>query len=516
MYDAIREVVSGTDFSVVESFRIPESPAKHAEIPSFLFDSRVGDYLSAISTDNGSQQSGLWAHQAQALESLGKGANVVVSTGTASGKSLIFRALALHKTLLDPSNRTVVFYPLRALVADQLRGWREMARGLGLDGNIIGQIDGSVPFPERDEVLQNARIIVMTPDVCQAWLMSRLAMPAVRNFVGSLSTLIMDEAHTLEGIFGSNFSFLIRRLIAARNHLLVGKENVLPVQLVAATATISNPGEHLRQLTGAEFVTVDHSADGSPRYERIVAHVACPEEESLGIAKELQQRALINGKEGAYITFLDSRKGVESLAMATQKDLDELFDDAQIASYRGGFTSEARQRIEQELRSGIRRGVVSTSALELGIDFPNLRVGFNVGVPPTRKAYRQRLGRVGRSGPGAFVVIAPPNAFRRYGTSFQEYHDMSVEPSYLYLDNRFMQFAHGRCLADERDALAAPSTLPTRVQWPGGFGDVYLAARPGWKPPNRIRRHCGDRRRYTSEKLSTAKRGGKQFSNQTQ
>lgn len=477
MYEAIQGALGSGEFSVVESFEIPSRPAQYKDIPDFLFASDVGDYLKAA-------QSGIWAHQAQALEVLGNGENVVVSTGTASGKSLIFRALALHKVLLDPSSRVVVFYPLRALVADQLRGWREMAQSLGLKGNIIGQIDGSVPFNERDEVLREARIVVMTPDVCQAWLMSRLAMPVVRKFVGSLSTLVMDESHTLEGVFGSNFAFLIRRLVAARNHLLSGEENVQPIQLVAATATISNPGEHMKQLTGAEFTVVDHEADGAPHYERLVAHVACPEGEGLRIAKELQQRVLINGKDGAFITFLDSRKGVETLAMATQGDLEELIaGNAEIASYRGGFTADSRQRIEQELRSGIRRGVVSTSALELGIDFPNLRVGFSVGVPPTRKAYRQRLGRVGRSGPGAFVLVAPPNAFRRYGTSFRQYHDMSVEPSYLYLDNRFMQFAHGRCLSEELDSLAAQSTLPTRVQWPVGFRDVYSAARPGGNRP---------------------------------
>ena len=483
MYETIRSLLDGSEFSVVESFEIPGRPAQYADVPQFLFDSTIGDYLNRRSLGADSEQLGLWSHQAQALEALGRGDNIVVSTGTASGKSLVFRALALHKTLRDPSSRVVVFYPLRALVADQLRGWREMASELGLDKDTIGQIDGSVQFNERDEVLKRARIVVMTPDVCQAWLMSRLAMPAVKDFVGSLSTLVMDESHTLEGVFGSNFAFLIRRLIAARNHLLKGEDKPVPLQLVAATATISNPGEHMKQLTGEDFTVIDHEADGAPRYERVVAHVACPEGEELKITKDLHHRVITEGHEGVFITFMDSRKGVEALAMATQQDLEELLGDPAVTSYRGGFTPQSRRLIEEQLRSGDRRGVVSTSALELGIDFPNLRVGFSVGIPPTRKAYRQRLGRVGRNGPGAFVVIGPPNVFQRYGTTFQEYHDMSVEPSYLYLDNRFMQFAHGRCLADERDALSAPASLPARVGWPSGFGDVYEAARPGGSRP---------------------------------
>ena len=477
MYETIRELLRSSEFSVIESFKIPERSARYAEIPRFLFNSSVGEYL------NRQYHSGLWSHQAQSLEALGNGENVVISTGTASGKSLVFRSLALHKILNDPSSKVVVFYPLRALLSDQLRGWKEMARELNLDEAIIGQIDGSVPFKERDEVLQLARIVVMTPDVCHAWLMSRLATSAVRNFIGALSTLVMDEAHTLEGVFGSNVAFLIRRLIAARNQLLGNESRNQSLQFVAATATIANPREHMKQLTGAEFSAINHESDGAPRHDRIVAHIACPEGEERQLAKELQLLVLAEGRSGGFITFVDSRKGVETLAIATQQDVEELSDNPAVVPYRAGYTAEDRRRIEEQLQSGNRKGVVSTSALELGIDLPHLRVGFNVGIPATRKAYRQRLGRVGRSGPGAFVMIGPPNAFRRYGTSFQEYHEMSVEPSYLYLDNRFMQFAHGRCLADELDSLTAPASLPTRVQWPAGFRDIYSVARPGGARP---------------------------------
>ena len=184
-----------------------------------------------------------------------------------------------------------------------------------------------------------------------------------------------------------------------------------------------------------------------------------------------KRAALTHGREGAFITFMDSRKGVERLAMSTEEDVKGLFGDVSVSPYRAGYTPDERRQIEQQLRSGVLRGIVSTSALELGIDVPSLAVGFNLGIPPTRKAYRQRLGRVGRTGPGAFVLIGTPNEFRQYGTSLREYHDQSVEPSYLYLDNRFMQFAHGRCLLEERDALAANASLPRTVEWPNGFDE---------------------------------------------
>ena len=488
MYDVLRNILKNDDFSVAESFEIPGQPARYAAIPQFLFDSRMGSHLDRRFRQQSTGKGALWAHQAQALEALGHGDNVVISTGTASGKSLVFQSLAFHKVLLDPNSRLLVFYPLKALAADQLRSWRETARSLKLGEDIVGRIDGSVPFKDREDILQSAGIIVMTPDVCHAWLMSRLSLPVVRDFVQALSTLVMDEAHTLEGVFGSNFAFLIRRLLTARNHLLRDKTKARELQLVAATATIANPGEHMKRLTGSDFSVICHEDDGAPQSERIVAHLACPEGEAVKVVKELHNRVLAEGRAGGFITFLDSRKGVEGLVMASQDkprdvEFDELLGDADILPYRAGYDNEDRRRIEQRLQSGSLRGVVSTSALELGIDIPYLRVGFNIGVPGTRKAYRQRLGRVGRSGPGAFVVVAPPNEFSRYGTTFREYHEMSMEPSYLYLDNRFMQFAHGRCLAVELESLETSSRTPTQVAWPRGFNDMHAAARPGGNRP---------------------------------
>ncbi len=482
MFKVVRDILNSREFSVVERFNLPERSARYAPIPRFLFDSRTGLYLDRQS-ESRQQKGKLWVHQAQALEALGREENVVVSTGTASGKSLVFRSLAFHKTLLDPGNRTLVFYPLKALATDQVHGWKEMASALGLGAHIIGRIDGSVQSQEREDVLRSARIVVMTPDVCQAWLMSRLSLPVVRNFVRDLSTVVMDEAHTLEGVFGSNFAFLIRRLIAARSHLIQDTTEAPPLQIVAATATIKNPGEHMTQLTGAEFSIVSHETDGAPQHKRLIAHIGCPSGEETQVAKALHDRMLDNARDGGFITFLDSRKGVEGLAMASDGQSDEMLDRTDVLPYRAGYDVEDRQLIERRLQSGKLRGIVSTSALELGIDIPHLRVGLNIGVPGTRKAYRQRLGRIGRSSPGAFVVIAPPRAFRGYGTSFREYHEMSVEPSYLYLDNRFMQFAHGRCLAVEQESLGAPSKTPSRGTWPDGFRNMHAAARPGGNRP---------------------------------
>ena len=205
------------------------------------------------------------------------------------------------------------------------------------------------------------------------------------------------------------------------------------------------------------------------------------------MVRQLHEHMLSEPTEGGFITFLDSRKGVEGLAASHKQteemEPSELIDSLDVLPYRAGFAPEDRSKIEQRLQEGRLRGVVSTSALELGIDLPHLRVGFNVGVPESRRAYRQRLGRVGRAAPGAFVIVAPKDAFARYGTSFREYHEMSVEPSYLYLDNRFMQFAHGRCLADELESVNAPPKTPAKIVWPAGFPEMHAAARPGGNRP---------------------------------
>ena len=477
MFDLMQSLLSGGEFTVAERFELPGRSARHAPIPRFLLDSRLGYELNRRFKG---MEGKLWLHQAKALEALGRGENVVVSTGTASGKSLVFQSMAFHKTLLSPKSRTLVFYPLKALAADQMRGWQQMASDLKLPDDFVGRIDGSVHTKDREAILSKSRIIVMTPDVCHAWLMYRLALPVVRVFVRSLNTLVMDEAHTLEGVFGSNFAFLVRRLISARGHLIENTNDTL--QFIASTATIQEPDSHMKRLTGVPFTVVDHEQDGSPQSRRVVAHIGCPEGDELTVAKNLHDRLLQSKREDTFITFLDSRKGVEALAMASEGSSNGL-EEADVLPYRAGYDVDDRKKIEKRLQGGELKGVISTSALELGIDLPHLRVGINIGVPPTRKSYRQRLGRVGRRDSGCFLVVAPPQAFSGFGTSFREYYDLSVEASYLYLDNRFMQFAHGRCLATEQESLGVPQRIPTGVDWPKGFDRLYAAACPGGDRP---------------------------------
>ncbi len=481
MYQALQDIIDASQFSVIESFEVPGRSPALAPVPTSLKGGQIGQFLQQLVGAHG----GLWRHQAEAISIALDGQNIVVSTSTASGKSLIFRSVAFHHVLNDPACRVVVFYPLKALASDQYTEWRRWGQALAGDENVVGRIDGSIPMRERTAILNRARIVLMTPDVCHAWLMSNLADPQVKQFVRSLTLVVLDEAHTLEGVFGSNFSYLIRRLNAARSVVWHGAKKTPPLQFVATTATILNAPGHLEQLTGLNFVEIGNELDGSPEHLRRVLHVASPKGEEVSITRQLQVELLKHSRQGAFITFVDSRKGVELLAYATNAAVEKLMPGKGVLPYRAGLAAEDREAIEVALRGGSLKGVVATSALELGIDLPQLCVGLNVGVPATRKAFRQRLGRVGRAGPGAFVVVAPPHEFTRFGMTLREYYDRSVEPSYLYLSNRFMQFAHARCLSDELESLGAKdgAKVPLKTSWPEGFEDIYGYASPGARRP---------------------------------
>ena len=417
----------------------------------------------------------VWNHQSVALKHLCEGRNVVVSTGTASGKSLIFQLYALHRLLTVPDSKVLVFYPLKALSSDQFVSWQKAIELAGLNSEEVARIDGGVSKDERESIIEQARVVLMTPDVCQAWFMRTINSLSNSRFLDRLTLLVLDEAHVYESIFGSNAAFLIRRLLAAKHHLSLKKNRL---QVIAATATIAEPAQHLNRLTGLKFSVVDESHDGAPRHPRRILHIEGPDQGANG------EQAIAGILEGIcqlktqhrFIAFVDSRQGVERIARQVVERITEKLGRERVKPYRSGYEASDRKDIEQALRNGSLQGVVSTSALELGIDIKNLEIGINLGVPQSRKSFRQRLGRVGRSSPGVFLVVAPRNAFKQFGEKLSDYYDGSVEPSYLYLGNRFVQFAHARCLRDEKDS----SKVPSGVKWTEGFSDILKFAREGW------------------------------------
>jgi DEAD/DEAH box helicase domain-containing protein len=473
MLKIAKTLIESLNLDVLEVLDLPGQPERRMPLPIPLLNGPLAQALPSITPDGHA-----WTHQSLALERLFARENIVVATGTASGKSLVFQLYAFHRILEDGQAKVLVFYPLKALAADQFARWQAMATRFGLSSDQVVRIDGDMPSFERGDALDRARIVLMTPDVCQAWLMRAVGSALVRRFLENLSLLVLDEAHVYESVFGSNVAFLLRRMISAKRRATRKDSDQRRLQVIAATATIAEPADHLHSLTGLDFSVVDEEHNGAPSHPRQIIHVNGAEYGSAGEAA-LADLVLGIDKLNArhrFIAFMDSRQGIERIVRQ--------MDSRGILPYRSGYESRDRKQIETALRDGSLDGVVATSALELGIDIADMEIGANLGVPQTRKAFRQRIGRVGRSCPGVFFVIAQPNAFKRFGETFKEYYSGSVEPSYLYLGNRFIQFAHARCLADEIEVLKSDhSGLPPGVSWPDGFAQILKYARPGGGRP---------------------------------
>lgn len=490
MFDEIETAINGLGMSVCDSLTIPGRRTSRAKLPDAFVSGRAGDIPAKLFPEHNGR---LYKHQSKALGHLCAGRNVVVSTGTASGKSLIFQLYAMRRLLEDKNGRVLALYPQIALRNDQLEKWREMIKLAG-NRNLRQKDLVTIPIEKRGNeretykdretaMSQDPRILVMTPDMLHTWFMRFVNRESHQRFLNGLSLLVLDEAHVYESVFGSNVGFLIRRLTAAKRMAAPRAKDAGKIQMVAATATISDPAEHMRRLTGLDgFRVVDEKLDGAPQKEKRVIHVEGSGKrtrDETDVAQTLAEICSVE-KKTKFIAFIDSRQGAERIARRTNEILG-LGENA-VKAYRSGLEDKDRREIEQALGDGTLRGVVSTSALELGIDLPDVNVGLNVDVPRTRKSFRQRLGRIGRGAPGMFIVVAPRSAFAQIGDTLADYYEGSVEPSHIYLGNRFIQFAQARCLRLEVERLGGRSARrpPAGVKWPEGFANALNIAREGW------------------------------------
>ena len=460
--------------AAIETLTIPVAPERRDVVPDVIANGPAWavtqDIRAPDSTDNS-----MWLHQARALQELAAGNNVGIATPTASGKSRIFQLWTIHQLKTDPEATALVFYPTKALANDQTNSWNRRCADADMPENTVDQINGDVPMNRRDGIINISRVVIMTPDVCHAWLTRNVETPAVKKFLKGLRTIIIDEAHTYESIFGSNSAYLFRRLITA----CITAGNPKPPQYIAATATILEPETHLNRLTGQEFRVIDQEDNGAPRFSRTLHHLPYnPRQFGHSSSQQMAELvvSIIDNDPGAQvIAFHDSRQGIERIVQNIGRpDI--------VMPYRSGYLAEDRLDIESRLRDGKIRAVITTSALELGIDMPDLNYGINLDLPPTRKSFHQRLGRVGRTAPGTFIILAPPNRFSDFGDTMQHYYDNSVEPSLLYLDNEYITYQQAKCLKNElENSRMDTRALPKHCVWPVGF-DMALRNAHG-KPP---------------------------------
>ena len=453
----------------IDRMTIDPTPERSMPLPDHLIGSRAAAIHPHPTVYN---------HQALALKILDEGHNVVIATPTASGKTLIFMMHTLYLTEANPGATAMVFYPAKALANDQLTRWQQAAYAANMDPESIQQITGDTPMRQREQLLQRATVALVTPDIVHAWLIRTASSQTQKRFLANLRLAVTDEAHVYEDVLGSNAAFMFRRLDAATNQA----QNPHSIQYIAATATIQSPEKHMQNLTGRTFRRVDIEDNGAPTYPTTLLHVPYPQDEKNPemAASRLLTSVIDNDPAAQVILFHDSRQGAERIASMARKP-------NQIVPYRAGYLPQERRDIEDKLRSRTIRGVVTTSALEIGIDMPNLNCGINNGLPPTRKQMRQRLGRVGRIGPSTFIILGDANLFRRHSENIKIYYEGTIEESRLYLDNPYIAYQHALCLQRESRNSALPHPTDDRhgPAWPQVFHDILTLAQSP-EPPKTL------------------------------
>jgi DEAD/DEAH box helicase domain-containing protein len=387
----------------------------------------------------------LWSHQAEALEAAWAGPTIV-TTGTASGKSLCFNLPTLDVLSRDRRARALYLYPAKALAQDQARA----LHALGVKNARPAIYDGDTPREQRSALRRRSNLVLTNPDMLHLGILPNHG--AWGDFFSNLAVVVVDEAHVYRGVFGSHVANVLRRLRR------VAKAYGTEPRFLLASATIANPGELAERLTGLEdFAVIDR--DGSPGHRRTIAmwnppiidEALATRRSALGEAADLLAELVSEGAR--TIVFMKSRKAVELIARFASLALEdrgrpELAD--RIAPYRAGYTAQQRRELEHRLVEGELLGVVSTDALELGIDIGSLDAAICVTFPGTVASLRQMWGRAGRRGRGLALYVAGEDALDQFFCRHpDEFLDRPVEAAILDHENEPIHAAHLLCAAHE-------------------------------------------------------------------
>ena len=384
----------------------------------------------------------LYSHQAEAISLIRNGRSVVAATPTSSGKSLIYNIPMAERFLEDPGSRSLYLFPLKALAQDQLRGLERLSgalsRGLGRSGPTAAIYDGDTSAWRRGRIRANPPNCLLTnPEMLHLSLLPY--HDKWSEFWHNLSMVVIDEVHTYRGILGSNMAWVFRRL--ARMCRYYGSDPVF----ILCSATIGNPGALAEALIGRQVHEI--TASGAPRARR---HLLLMEPDEAGAPATAVQLLLAGIHRGLRtIVYTQSRKLTELVSLWAAQRAGRLAD--KISSYRAGYLPEERRAIEAALASGETLAVISTSALELGIDIGELDLCILVGYPGTLMSLRQRSGRVGRSmRESAVIMVAGEDALDRYFlTHPEELVTRPAEKAVLNPANKIVAGRHLVCAASE-------------------------------------------------------------------
>jgi DEAD/DEAH box helicase domain-containing protein len=433
------------DPHVTAARRLAPIEAQYAPFPDSL-DARLTGALRS----RGIEQ--FYSHQAEAVAHAVGGRNVVVITPTASGKTLCYNAPVLDAILRDSSTRALYLFPTKALAQDQLAELHQMAEIIDRSGG--GEIgvftyDGDTPQDARRAIRGRAHVVLSNPDMVHSGILPH--HPRWAKLFENLKFVVIDELHTYRGVFGSHLGNILRRLQRVCRHY--GSNPTF----ICSSATIANPRELAERLTGAPFELVDKN--GAPRGEKYFLFVNPPVVNAqLGIRRsylaETRRVAIEFLKRGLQaIVFAQSRLSTELLTTYMKDAFERPTGGGSdvIRGYRGGYLPLRRREIERGLRSGEVRCVVSTNALELGIDIGALDVAVMAGYPGTIAATWQRAGRAGRrAGRSAAVLVASSSPIDQFVIRHPDYFfDGSPEHALINPDNLHILLDHVKCAAFE-------------------------------------------------------------------
>lgn len=401
----------------------------------------------------------LYEHQARGIDFVREGRNLVIMTPTASGKSLIYNIPVIESILADPEARSLYIFPLKGLEQDQLRAFNELAEGLqmtpvdekGGAGGAQGRrrkaftpgvseiYDGDTTAYRRKKIREAPPSVILTnPDMLHLGINAFHAK--WERFFRNLKYVIIDEVHTYRGVFGSHVAHVLRRL--RRNAQKYGSDPVF----IACSATIANPRGLAEMLTGLEFELIDES--GAPQGRRNFifinpAHGSSP--------YTLANKLFITSVRAGFktIAFTKARRVTELMHSWVKQSAPDLAE--KISSYRAGFLPSERRDIERRLFSGELSGVISTSALELGVDIGGLDVCILTGYPGTISSTWQRSGRVGRTGRDSLILmVAQADALDQYFMrNPADFFGRPVEAALVDEENRPILKSHLLCAASE-------------------------------------------------------------------
>ncbi len=428
----------------------------------------------------------LYTHQRQAYDAVGEGRHTVVVTPTASGKTLCYNLPVLDRILKDPDARALYLFPTKALAQDQLAELYATIEALGAD---IGTFtyDGDTPQDARKAIRARAHIVVTNPDMLHKGILPHHTK-WVKLFE-NLKYVIVDELHTHRGVYGSHVANLFRRL-----HRLCRFYGSDP-QFLCSSATIGNPRELAEALTGREMTLVDES--GAPRGEKYFAIYNPPvvnrqlgiRKSALGSARDIALSFLTKGLQ--TIVFAPSRLSTEILVTYLKEALERRpGSEGVIRGYRGGYLPQKRREIERGLREGSVLGVVSTNALELGIDIGSLDAAILLGYPGSVASAWQQAGRAGRrSGTSVAVLVANSTPLNQFIAGHPDYFfGAPVEQGRINPDNLQILVNHVKCAAFEMPFTADEA-----------FGKEDLGEILKFLEEEKILHRAGERWHWTSE-----------------